>query len=51
MQKELPKLDILDKNPSEALNIVLINIENIKYNKIQSFFDELKVKNLLVISI
>ena len=46
-KKELPKLDILDKKiPKRQLNIVLINIENIKYNKIQSFFDELKVKNL-----
>ena len=48
MQKELPKLDILDqKIPQRQLNIVLINIENIKYNKIQSFFDELKKKNLV----
>ena len=47
-KKELPKLDILDqKIPQSQLNIVLINIENIKHNKIQSFFDELKVKNLV----
>ena len=47
-KKELPKLDVLDQRfPQKQLNIVLINIENIKYNKIQSFFDELKVKNLV----
>ena len=46
-KKELPKLDILDQKISqEHLNIILINIENIKYKKIQNFFDELKVKNL-----
>ena len=44
----MPKLDVLDQRfPQKQLNIVLINIENIKYNKIQSFFDELKVKNLV----
>tara|TARA_B100001287_G_scaffold186671_1_gene157561 strand:- start:428 stop:862 length:435 start_codon:yes stop_codon:yes gene_type:complete len=47
-KKELPKLDILDqKIPKRQLNIVLINIENIKYNIIQSFFDKLKVKSLV----
>ena len=47
-KKELPKLDSLDQKISKRqLNIVLINIENIQYNKIQSFFDELKVKNLV----
>ena len=47
-KKELPKLDVLgQKIPQKQLNIVLINIENIKYNKIQSFFDELKIKNLV----
>ena len=47
-KKELPKLDVLDQRfPQKQLNIVLINIENIKYDKIQSFFEELKVKNLV----
>ena len=47
-KKELPKLDTLDqKIPQRQLNIVLINIENIKYEKVQSFFDDLKVKNLV----
>ena len=47
-KKELPKLDTLDqKIPQGQLNIVLINIENIKYEKVQSFFDEVKVKNLV----
>ena len=47
-KKELPKLDVLVQIiPQKQLNIVLINIENIKYNKIQSFFDDLKVKNLV----
>ena len=47
-KKELPKLDILDQKISKKkLNVVLINIENIEYNKIQKFFDELKVKNLV----
>ena len=47
-KKELPKLDVLVQIiPQKQLNIVLINIENIKYNKIQSFFDELKIKNLV----
>jgi len=47
-KKELPKLDVLDQNiPQSQLNIILVNIENIKYAKIQTFFDELKVKNLV----
>ncbi len=46
-KKELPKLDSLYQQvPHRQLNIVLINIENIKYNKIQSFFDKLKIKKL-----
>ena len=47
-KKELPKLDTLDQKIHQGqLNIVLINIENIKYEKVQSFFDEIKVKNLV----
>ena len=47
-KKELPKLDTLDQKIHQGqLNIVLINIENIKYEKVQSFFDDLKVKNLV----
>ncbi len=47
-KKELPKLDTLDQKIHQGqLNIVLINIENIKYEKVQSFFDEVKVKNLV----
>ena len=48
MQKGITKIRCFrPKIPQKQLNIVLINIENIKYNKIQSFFDELKVKNLV----
>tara|TARA_B100000963_G_C22624703_1_gene671716 strand:- start:1350 stop:1784 length:435 start_codon:yes stop_codon:yes gene_type:complete len=46
-KKELPKLDSLyEQISSNQLNIILINIESLKYNKIQTFFDEIKVKNL-----
>ena len=48
MQKGITKIRCFSpNNPQKQLNIVLINIENIKYNKIQSFFDELKIKNLV----
>ena len=47
-KKELPKLDSLYQQiPRRQVNIVLINIENIKYDKIQKFFNRLKVKNLV----
>ena len=47
-KKELPKLDSLYQQiPRSQVNIVLINIENIKYDKIQKFFNKLKVKNLV----
>ena len=47
-KKELPKLDSLYQQiPRRQVNIVLINIENIKYDKIQKFFSKLKVKNLV----
>ena len=47
-KKELPALDSLHQQiPRSQINIVLINIENIKYDKIQKFFNQLKVKNLV----
>ena len=47
-KKELPELDNLYQQiPRSQVNIVLINIENIKYDKIQKFFNKLKVKNLV----
>ena len=47
-KKELPKLDSLyEQIPSGQVNIVLINIENIKYDKIEKFFNKLKVNNLV----
>ena len=47
-KKELPELDNLYQQiPRSQVNIVLINIENIKYDKIQKFFNRLKVKNLV----
>ena len=47
-KKELPKLDNLYQQiPRSQVNIVLINIENIKYDKIEKFFNKLKVKNLV----
>ena len=47
-KKELPTLDSLHQQiPRSQINIVLINIENIKYDKIQRFFNQLKVKNLV----
>ena len=47
-KKELPKLESLYQQISRSqVNIVLINIENIKYDKIQKFFNKLKVKNLV----
>ena len=47
-KKELPKLDSLyEQIPRGQVNIVLINIENIKYDKIEKFFNKLKVKNLV----
>ena len=46
-KKELPKLDSLHEQIQDSqLKILLINIENIKYDKIQTFFSELKVINL-----
>ena len=46
-KKELPKLDSLNRQIKESqLKIILINIENIKYNKIQTFFNDLKIVNL-----
>ena len=46
-KKELPKLDNLHEQTQDSqLKIILINIENIKYDKIQTFFSELKVINL-----
>ena len=47
-KKELPKLDSLYQQiPRSQINMVLINIENIKYDKIEKFFNKLKVKNLV----
>jgi thiol-disulfide isomerase/thioredoxin len=47
-KKELPELDNLYQQiPRSQVNIVLINIENIKYDKIEKFFNKLKVKNLV----
>ena len=47
-KKELPELDSLYQQiPRSQVNIVLINIENIKYDKIEKFFNKLKVKNLV----
>lgn len=47
-KKELPELDSLYQQiPRGQVNIVLINIENIKYDKIEKFFNKLKVKNLV----
>ena len=47
-KKELPKLESLYQQISRSqVNIVLINIENIKYDKIEKFFNKLKVKNLV----
>jgi thiol-disulfide isomerase/thioredoxin len=47
-KKELPELDNLyHQIPRSQVNIVLINIENIKYDKIEKFFNKLKVKNLV----
>ena len=47
-KKELPKLDSLYQQiPRRQVNIVLINIENIKYDKIEKFFNKLKVNNLV----
>ena len=47
-KKELPKLDSLYQQvPRSQINMILINIENIKYDKIQKFFNQLKVKNLV----
>ncbi|MAD14265.1 MAG: thioredoxin [Pelagibacteraceae bacterium] len=47
-KKELPELDSLYQQiPRSQVNIILINIENIKYDKIEKFFNKLKVKNLV----
>ena len=47
-KKELPELDNLYQQiPRSQVNIVLINIENIKYDKIEKFFNKLKVNNLV----
>ena len=47
-KKELQELDSLYQQiPRSQVNIVLINIENIKYDKIEKFFNKLKVKNLV----
>ena len=47
-KKELPKLDSLHEQTQDSqLRIILINIENIKYDKIQIFFSKLKVVNLV----
>ena len=47
-KKELPELDNLYQQiPRRQVNIVLINIENIKYDKIEKFFNKLKVNNLV----
>ena len=47
MQKELPKLDRLyDQTSRDQLKIILINIEKKKFEDIQSFLDNLSIKNL-----
>lgn len=46
-KKELPKLDRLyDQTSRDQLKIILINIEKKKFEDIQSFLDNLSIKNL-----
>ncbi len=46
-KKELPKLEFLSNQFSiKDLQIILVNIEEKKYEDIQKFFNELKIKNL-----
>ena len=46
-KKELPKLDRLhDRTSRDQLKIILINIEKKKFEDIQSFLDNLSIKNL-----